>query len=350
MSSFTSSSDNVWGRFFRLTVGSAAVITGVIYAFVVLVDPFNTLPLSPPLDRAPVTSNQRFEYPALARSARFDSAVFGASTSRLLPPASLDASFAARFANLAMNDATPYEQMRLMAVFLHAHPMAKHVILGLDVKWCEMGDTIPKLTRRQFPEWMYGDNVWRGYGEMLNMFAVQEAGKEFGVLTKLKREDQGRDGYTIFVPPDELYDRMRAAAHLREDGPSVPPGARNGPRATWRFSALDDLRRMLAATHGDFDTILYFVPYNHVRLPPPDHPGAAVWDECKRRASAAARDIGRVLVVDFMFPSPITTDDEGYWDSQHYRVAVGDRVARDLAGASRGDTSPDYRVLYTPGL
>src|SRR5580692_7043296 len=107
MSSSTSSSDGGWRRFFRLTVGSAAVITGVLYAFVVLVDPFNALPLSPPFDRAPVTSNQRFEYPALARSARFDSAVFGASTSRLLPPASLNASLGGQFANLEMNDATP---------------------------------------------------------------------------------------------------------------------------------------------------------------------------------------------------------------------------------------------------
>src|ERR1700742_4371588 len=114
MSSSTSSSDNPWRRFFWLTVGTVAVTIGVIYAFVVLVDPFDALPLSPPLDRAPGTSNQRFEYPALARSPRFDSAVFGTSTSRLLRPAALNQEFRASFANLAMNDATPYEQTRLM--------------------------------------------------------------------------------------------------------------------------------------------------------------------------------------------------------------------------------------------
>ena len=40
----------------------------VIYAFVVLVDPFDTLPLSPPADRVPVATNARFSFPALARS------------------------------------------------------------------------------------------------------------------------------------------------------------------------------------------------------------------------------------------------------------------------------------------
>ena len=52
-----------WRRFFCLAAGTAAVAAGVIYAFVVLVDPWNILPLSPPFDRAPVSSNQRFSYP-----------------------------------------------------------------------------------------------------------------------------------------------------------------------------------------------------------------------------------------------------------------------------------------------
>lgn len=346
MSSSISSSD--WRRFFRLAVVTAAAIIGVIYAFVVLVDPFNALPLSPPLDRAPVTSNQRFDYPALARSPRFDSAVFGTSTSRLLRPEALNAEFHARFANLAMNDATPYEQMRLMTVFLRAHPAAKRVILGIDMKWCETGDTIPKLTPRPFPDWMYQRSTWRGYGEMLNLFAIQEAGKEFGVLTGIKKPDQGRDGYTIFVPPDGQYDAARAAAHLREDGPSVPPGERAGPPATWRFSTFDDLRPLLAGAGGVTETILFFVPYNRVRLPPPEHPGAPVWAECKRRAVDLARASGKVTVVDFMLHSPITDDDDGYWDSQHYRVAVADHVAADLARANLGEASPDYQIIYGP--
>ncbi len=75
-----------------------------------LVDPFDTLPLSPPAERWPVATDARFSFPALARAARFDSAVFGTSTSRLLRPAVLDPAFGARFANLAMNDATVYEQ------------------------------------------------------------------------------------------------------------------------------------------------------------------------------------------------------------------------------------------------
>src|SRR5262249_5104053 len=154
---------------------TAAIAAGIVYAFVVLVDPFDIMPLSPPADRVPVSGNARFSFPALARSQTFDSAIFGTSTSPLLRPVVLNAALEARFANLAMNDSTAYEQSRLMSVFARAHPAAKAVIVGLDVRWCVTGATYQKLTPRPFPEWMYDDDLWRGYAEMFNLYAVQEA-------------------------------------------------------------------------------------------------------------------------------------------------------------------------------
>src|SRR4051812_14905687 len=160
MSSSTSSSDiaRMWRGFFLLAAGTAATALAMLYLFVVLVDPWGSLPLDLKLDRTPVTSNQRFAYPMLARSAAFDSAIFGTSTSRLLRPAVLDPAFGARFANLAMNDATPYEMSRLMAVFRRAHPAARFVLLGIDLRYCSVGDEEEKFTYRAFPAWMYGDN------------------------------------------------------------------------------------------------------------------------------------------------------------------------------------------------
>src|SRR5271154_5411767 len=174
MSSSTSSSD--WRRFFRLAVGVGVLVAGAIYGFVVLVDPFDTLPLSPPADRVPVATNARFAFPSLARSDRFDSAIFGSSTSRLLRPVVLNAEFGAQFANLSMNAATAYEQSRLMAVFRTAHPAARVVLVGLDISYCMPGEAEVKFTPRAFPAWMYDGSLWRGYGEMFNLYALQEAG------------------------------------------------------------------------------------------------------------------------------------------------------------------------------
>jgi hypothetical protein len=332
------SSSNPWRRFFGLAVGTAAVVAAVLYAFVVLVDPFDTLPLSPPADRVPVATNARFAFPSLARSANFDSANFGDSTSRLLRPVTLDPEFAAHFANLAMNDATAYEQSRLLQVFARDHPQARVVMIGLDVRWCGTGDQMEKFTPRPFPAWMYGDNPWRGYGEMFNLYAIQEAGQQFGILFGIKREVYGRDGYTSFVPPDSAYDPARVAQHLREAGPMTPPGDHAGEPSSWRFPALELLRDDLEALPAATRKLLYFVPYNHVLLPPPNSDGAAVWAECKRRVAALAAQVPNTLAVDFMRPSPITDHDDNYWDPLHYRVGVADRIARDLAAAERGKT------------
>ncbi len=347
MSLSTSSSDPArrWRRFFRLAAGTTAVAVAVLYAFVVLVDPWGSLPLHLPLDRVPVTSNQRFAYPVLARSAAFDSAIFGTSTSRLLRPAALNPAFGVRFANLAMNDATPYEMSRLMAVFAQAHPAARMVMLGVDSPWCVTGNDYQKLTPRPFPDWMYDHNRWRGYAQVFNLFAVQEAGKAFGVLSGLKKPDMGRDGYTRFVPPDDQYDKARAAVHLQQAGSRVPSGERTGPSSGWRYPAVEAMRIDLSALPAATRKLLFFTPY-HVRLlSPPGSEGAAVWDECKRRVAALARTIPNVTVVDFMLPTPITTVDDNYWDPLHYRTGIGDRLAQDLVAASRNKPSADYQVL-----
>ena len=346
MSSSTSSSD--WRGFFRVAAGTAALAAGVIYAFVVLVDPFDTLPLSPPLARVPVATDARFSFPALARSQAFDSAIFGTSTSRLLRPVTLNPEFAAHFANLAMNDATVYEQSELMRVFAQAHPIARIVMVGLDVRWCVTGDSYQQLTPRPFPRWMYDDTPWRGYVEMFNPYAVQEAGQQFGIMIGIKREVYGRDGYTSFVPSDSVYDPARVAVHLHEAAPEVPTGERTGDPQSWRYPALEQLRTDLDQFAKITRKVLFFVPYNHVLLPPAGSPGAQVWDQCKQRVARLAAAVPNALAVDFMRASPITLADDNYWDALHYRVGVADRIARDLARATDGKPSDDYVILSTP--
>lgn len=323
----------------------ATLCVAVIYLFVALVDPFDELPLSPPAFRYPVATNARFSFPALARSDRFDSAIIGTSTSRLLRPAAMDPLFGARFVNLSMNDATVYEQARVMAVFRRRHPDVRVVAVGLDVRWCVTGDSFEKLTPREFPAWMYGRNRWAGYAHLLNLYAVQEAGQQFGILIGVKTPVYGSDGYTSFVPPDSEYDPVRVAEHLREEVPHVPPGERAGPPANWGFPALEVLRDQLSRFGPETAKLAFFVPYNHVMMPPAGSDGAGAWAECKRRVGRIAGQIPRSIALDFMRPSAITEDDSNYWDSQHYRVGIADRLARDLSLAAQGEDSPDFQRL-----
>ncbi len=268
----------------------------------------------------------------------------------MLQPVVLNQALGAHFANLAMNDATVYEQARLMNVFRRAHPNARFVLVGLDVRWCVTGESYLRLTPRPFPSWMYGESQWAGYAHMLNMYAIQEAGQLFGILMGMKRPVYGRDGFTSFVPPDSEYDPARVAEHLQREGPNIPRGERSGPLPSWRYPALEtlelELRRFPSATRK----LVFFVPYNHMLIPPAATPGALVWSECKRRVAQISRSMPSMLALDFMRASPITDNDDNYWDGLHYRLGIGDRISRDIGAGVAGRQNADFKILADQGV
>jgi hypothetical protein len=340
MGSSISSSDP-WRRFCRRLLAGAVLAAAAIYGFIVLIDPFDILPLSPPFDRGPVSTNARYAFPALARKPQFDSMILGTSTSRLLRPAALDPLFEAHFVNLAMNSATAYEEWRLGKVFAGAHPGAKVALIGLDIVWCGTGDVIEKYTPRAFPEWMYDDDLWRGYLEQFDLYTLEQAGIQFGELVGLRPRRYGRDGYTDFLPDDSAYDLARARGHLYPDGdrnlrPVVPAVAMSDPeRLALRFPAHPWLRDLLAAMPQALK-IVYFVPYHMAVQPRSGSREAIVWQECKARVAAIVAQAPRARLVDFMRASPVTREDANYWDPLHYRLAIADWLARSLRAAADG--------------
>ena len=318
----------------------------MLYGFVAIVDPWDTLPLSPNLPRVPISTNARYSFPALARSQKFDSVVLGDSTARLLQPAALDPgfsarSFGARFANLAMNSATAYEQSRMLDLFLRAHPAPRVVIVAIDQAWCN--DTLQRYTPRPFPEWMYRRNLWPAYLEILTPYAVQEAANQFAVMMGWKRRRYGLDGYTSFVPPDSAYDPARRdQAFLRWPPLDHTPAPAT---ATPQYPSLPLLAEMLRTLPATTRKILFFSPYQVDQQGAPGSVTAWRWAGCKREVADLARKTG-AEALDFMIPSSITSDRDNYWDPVHYRQAIAARLTTALiAGAS-----PDANILASgPG-
>ena len=298
------------------------------------------LPLSLPLPRVPVSTNARFSMPALASAPAFDSAVIGSSSSRLLRPAVLDGRLGGHFANLAMNAATAWEQSRMLALFTQTHPAARSVIIGLDNVWC--AEAPERTTGRPFPDWMYRRSRWSGYGQVFNLYAVQEAASQLWVMLGFKRSRYGLDGYTSFVPPESAYDPARVAAAFARWG--VPPNLPAGS-ADRVLPALPLLADALRALPGSTRKILFFTPGHVSQQGAAGSDFAATWAACKARVAAIAASVPNTVVADFLIPSPITSDRANYWDPVHYRVPIADRIMADLAAASAGQPTPDDRIL-----
>ncbi len=350
--------DRRWRRFLGAFLGAALGLSLLVYALLVVVDGYDTVWFSPPFDREPVTSNQRFSFPALARKPRFDSAIIGTSTTRLFRPEKLNPLFQGRFVNLSMNDATAWEQAQLFNVFRRHHPAPRAVIFGIDVVWCAVGDDFRRLTPRPFPAWMYDDSRWNDLLHLFNLPAVEETGRQLFYLTGLRRPKYGKDGYTNFLPPDSAYDLKRA--QLRIYGPEGPR-SRADPQskvsipadqaAGWRFPMHPLLTGMLDALPPPTLKLMVVIPYHIFAQPVDRTEQAAVWAECKRRLAAVAAARANAHLVDFMIESPITTRDENYWDPLHFTTAVADRLADALAEAvrQRRDAKGAYRYFGGSG-
>lgn len=341
-----------WRRFALtfITVFGGAVIG--LYAFVLLMDPYNDVPLSPPIERPLMSINQRYMYPQVARSGKFDSFIVGTSTSRLIDPEILSRKFGTHFANLAMDSATAWEQQTLGKYFIR-HADAKAMIVGIDYVWCTSDADTDRITFRGFPDFLYDDNRWNDLLYLLNSRSVELAGRLVGYHLGLQPARSRYDGYQVFVPPETSYDLARAQTHIWNGSPRELPDPATKPyhlseeqRAALKFPALAWLDELFAAAPSATKAVA-FMPVHVVRQPPAGTAAAAVEQACKDTIVAIAKRHG-ATVIDWRIPSALTTNDSNYWDPLHYRVPIAQRLSRELADAvlhGRPSTDGTYRIL-----
>jgi hypothetical protein len=344
-----------WKNFIRTFVITALAFGAVIFAMILVLDPYQNVPFSPALARAPVAGNQRFAYPALARDPQFDSVIVGTSTTRMLDPDKLDGLFASKFVNLSMNSATAYEESEILKLFLRNHDQPRQVIVGVDVSWCERREDLSRYTFRKFPQWMYDDNRWNDLAFLFNDKAVENAARMLELLLGRREPKYQANGYKRFVPDERDYDPAKARAKLygREDyepdadsviAEVIPTLA----QPSWRFAAHALLPELLQEIPAETQKILVFVPYHQHWLAK----AAPLYAECKGRLLEISHFYPNTHLIDFMFPSKITADDNNYWDSLHYSETLARKVEIMIAEAVRvqADRPGYYRYLTSSHL
>ncbi len=342
-----------WGAVMRRAV--IVFLCGFLLLFgsLLVIDPYDTLPFSPPLDRGPAASNQRFAYPAVAMNPEFDSVVVGTSVVRLLKPTELEAALGGRFANLSMNSAMPFEQSEILKLFARSHEDVKTVIIGIDGVWCEQNGS-PKLTFRPFPPWLYDGNRWNDALHLINLAAIEDAGRLIGQLMGLRDPRYQRNGYGNFLPPNSEYDLEKVRRGLYADGqrqlapPMTPPADNYAAfRQSLEFPDMALMRDMIAALPSSTRKIFLGAPIHAITIAPPGSNTEASWDECMRRIAEIGEEFGNSYVFDFRFRSDITLEDGNYWDMLHFGTDTASRIARLIGdGVAAGrSTDPVYRLI-----
>lgn len=338
-----------WTTAFAL---AALTLAALLLGFILALDPYGARVRAGQPARPLMDLNQRFMYPQIVRSGAFDSAVFGTSTLRLLDPAILSEGLAARFANLGMNAATPWEQTQLAGLFARQVAAPKFVVWGIDQTWCEAdaADEARRLTPRPFPPWLYDDDAWNDWPQQFNVTTLEIALRLAAHRLGLQRQRLRGDGYEVFTPPEATYDLARARSHLyRGSGGRIPDLAPQSPpaevsageRAAWRFPALSWLDETLAAFPAATRRLIVLPPVHAGALP---REGSVAWqrfEACKAQIKAiAVRQ--KAVIADYAHPSGLTRDDSNYWDPAHYRLPIARRIeAAVIALGRRGQVPAD---------
>jgi hypothetical protein len=341
-----------WRRFVRLFLGifAGGILGGTL--FILLLDPYDMVPFSLPMERPLVSGSQRFAYPQVMRSGRFDSIIVGSSTARLIDPVELNAPFGARFANMAMNASTAWEEWTAFEYFRRHAGAPRVLIIGIDDAWCDPNAARDRV-RHGFPEWMYDDDKWNDYANLFNSGTLEIAGRLIGYHLGLYRARSRYDGFEIFTPPESDYDLARAKrgiwlAHAESPLPDLPPPAlSDDEKRALTFPALAWMDAMLGELPAASVKVLAFMPVHVAAQAWPGTRAAAVEAECKARIATIGRARG-ARVIDWRVASPVTTRDENYWDGLHYRLPIAQRIARELTGAVLNGTESadgDYRIV-----
>lgn len=353
--------EKAWRRWIALFLAGVLACAALLYGFVVALDPFGLRVRPGQAARPLMDINQRYMYPQLVRSGAFDAAILGTSTMRLLDPAILSRTMGMRFANLAMNAATPWEQWQMAQLFARTVGAPKAVIWGLDMTWCTPDATAPanRLTPRPFPPWLYDNPSWTDTFRQMNLTSVEVALRLLNYRLGLQPERMRGDGYEVFTPPEESYDLARARTHLfaahggvaPDLAPVVPPAdVPASERAGWRFPALAWLDQALSAFPSGMLKLIVLPPTHAASLPREGSARDQQYGACKAALATIAARQGATL-LDYAHPSALTRVDGNYWDPLHFRLPIARRVEGDLAAVAKGEkpgADDAVRVLSAP--
>ena len=309
----------------------AALGAGVIFALVIVVDPYDSgrfgfvgiKGIKGINDESPRTANA-----SRGRDPQFNAAVFGNSTGQLLKPAELSQATGARFVQLTMPGTGPREQIAVLRWFVRHHVHADALVIVTDPVWCTDDPAMPILN--PFPFWLYSDSDIEYVGYLFSSRA----------LGRMKRRLQLGAGVRTPSAPDGYWDyELLAHSDFRPAPPQdEPDGTATG--ADSQFPAIERLAGFIASV-PNVPVVLVMPPIIASDLPRPGTRGAARLAACKGALARLVAGRPYSNFLDFRVDDPLTRDPKNFLDPMHYRAQVARRIEQRIAESLRlGNAGP----------
>jgi hypothetical protein len=346
--------DRVWRRFALVFVSVFAGVVAVVYAFIILVDPYDSgrfvsqglrglhdgdsrsgeaggAAKSGAVQSSggvfgDTDTSQRTANVALGRSARFNAAIFGNSHGQLLSPERLSRATGLDFVQLTVPGANVREEIAMMRWFIGHHPDAGAMVLALDERWCVTDPALP--LRTPFPFWLYSDSNLVYLAGALSTRTLRD-----GI-----RRVAAAFGPSTTIDPAGYADYETGKPWTFKPGKPAPadafPSRDERPfRRVPDFPGLILLDALLAEIHATTPVVIVLPPQFHTRLPPAGTGAARFRAYCKWQVGLRAERGAGSAFIDFLVDSDIARNPENFMDEEHYRGNIAEIIEADIAAA-----------------
>lgn len=304
-----------WRRWLVAFGLTAAGLAAVVYAAVVLIDPYSTGRFSPVQRIDLASSNPRLVKGALVRDLRFDAAIFGSSTGYPLDPQNVGGPSGWRVAQLGIPAALPPSQLVVARAYQRFHAGQDTLqIYVLDHLWCRAGDPAAGAWGA-FPDWVYESSDAEYLSRILFPDGVATAVRRIGIWSGLVRPAARDDGFIL--PKLTPMPRSTLNALVR---PAAAPGDGS-------FPGLDMMAAHLAALPANVRVAFVFAPPYVTTLPVAGSPADARLKLCKARAQQLLARRTHTAFLDLMTENAISTDEKSFFDEVHYTPDTAARIA-----------------------
>jgi hypothetical protein len=312
---------------------------GLIYAFLLLVDPWDTGRFPTPLPAGTPDNERRTSTASRGRNPRFDAAIFGNSRTYLIDPEKLSQATGYSFVSLGTPMSGPREQMLVARYFLRFHPAPAAFVFGADERWCDHDPAVPiKLV---FPFWLYGGNLdYLGGLLSTRSFNAARARIKMALGRVAPDDPRGFLDYEAgkvrnFHPAEPASSETRVNA-LSPDAAGATAAA---VTADTDFPGMEVFDALLAELPPTTRFMIMMPPVYHIALPRPGTQEDVDRAACK---AALAERIGRrggVALLDYLVDGAIARDPENFFDMVHYRRPVAHVIEDGIIAAFNGAAS-----------